>query len=230
MRFADRRAAGRELAARLVEKHRGGQLPDPFVLALPRGGVPVGDEVAKALGAPLDVLVVRMIGAPFNPELGIGALVDDDPPLYDEQALAMLDLTPDRLGAQVARERVELNRREDLYRGRRPAPDLRGRTVIVVDEGLATGVSVRAALTAVRADEPGRVVVAVPVCSTEAYLAISTDIDELVHLHRPLAFRSVGEWYDDFGQVGDDEVVRILRAAFATHRHAVSGPAPRAVR
>lgn len=217
MRFADRRAAGRELAARLVEKHRAEQLPDPFVLALPRGGVPVADEVAKALGAPLDVLVVRKIGAPFNPELGIGALVDDDPPLYDEQALAILDLTPDRLGAQVAAERVELNRREDLYRGRRQAPDLRAKTVIVVDDGLATGVSVRAALTAVRADEPGRIVVAVPVCSTESYLTIGAEVDELLYLHRPLAFRSVGEWYDDFEQVDDDEVVRILRAAFASH-------------
>ncbi|MFF3326702.1 phosphoribosyltransferase [Streptomyces sp. NPDC002889] len=217
MRFPDRRAAGRELAARLVEKQRSGQLTDPFVLALPRGGVPVGDEIATALDAPLDVLVVRKIGAPFNRELGIGALVGDAPPLYDEQALAMLDLTPDRLGAQVAAERAELNRRTDLYRGRRPAPDLRGRTVIVVDDGLATGVTARAALSAVRADQPARVVLAVPVCSTESSLTVGAEVDELLCLHRPLGFRSVGEWYDDFEQIDDNEVIRTLQAAFAAH-------------
>ncbi|QKW48570.1 phosphoribosyltransferase [Streptomyces buecherae] len=215
MLFSDRRAAGRELAAQLADRALHSEVASPFVLALPRGGVPVADEVAKVLHAPLDVLVVRKIGPPFNPELGVGALTGEDPPLYDERALAMLDLTADRLGAQVARARTELHRREDLYRGGRPAPDLRGRTVVLVDDGLATGVTAHAALRAVRRSEPARVVLAAPVCSVEAATALGTEADDVVCAHQPRPFGSVGQWYADFEQVSDDEVIDTLRAAHA---------------
>ncbi|MFF8290052.1 phosphoribosyltransferase [Streptomyces sp. NPDC016309] len=213
MRFQDRRQAGRELAALLVERQRRGRLDDPVVLALPRGGVPVADEVAGALGAPLDVLVVRKIGAPYNPEVGIGALVGDQPPVFDERALSVLGLTPERLGVQVRAERDELHRRERLYRAGRPAPELGGRAVVVVDDGLATGVTARAALRAVRAAAPGRLLLAVPVCSHQAVMALEGEADEIVYAYLPPHFDAVGQWYDDFAQLTDDEVVRTLGAA-----------------
>ncbi|MET9800649.1 phosphoribosyltransferase family protein [Streptomyces sp. NPDC006368] len=213
MLLRDRREAGRELAARLAERQRDGTLTDPIVLALPRGGVPVADEIATALGAPLDVLVVRKIGAPYNPELGVGAVAGEAPPLYDRRTLAALGLTEERLAPTVARERTELRRREELYRGGRPMPDVRGRTVVVVDDGLATGVTARAALRAVRNMAPARVVMAVPVCAAEAARLVAAEADELVYLHQPRPFSSVGQWYLDFDQVGDDEVIRTLTAA-----------------
>ncbi|MFV0127281.1 phosphoribosyltransferase [Streptomyces sp. HMX112] len=213
MLFRDRREAGRRLAARLADRQRSGQLESPVVLALPRGGVPVADEIARTLHAPLDVLVVRKIGAPFNRELGIGALAGEDPPLYDERALTLLGLAPDRLAAQVARERAELRRREALYRGGRPAPELRGRSVVLVDDGLATGVTARAALRAVRAMEPSLVLLAAPVCSDQAATALDAEADDLLCLHRPRHFEAVGQWYEDFTQVRDDEVLAVLSAA-----------------
>jgi putative phosphoribosyl transferase len=161
---------------------------------------------------PLDVLVARKIGAPFSPEVGIGALAGEDPPLYDEQVLAMLDLTPDRLGAQAARERAELHRCEAFYRAGRPKPDLRGREV-VDDDGLATGITARAALRVVRAAKPARVVLAVPVSSAEAAAALQTETDEFVCLLQPRPFGSVGQWYEDFEQVGGEEVTGILKAS-----------------
>ncbi|GGU25065.1 phosphoribosyltransferase [Streptomyces lavendofoliae] len=213
MRFQDRREAGRELAAPLVERQRLGLLADPVVLALPRGGVPVADEVARALGAPLDVLVVRKIGAPFNREVGIGALVGEEPPVFDERALTVLGLTPGRLSDRVDAERREARRREELYRGGRPAPALGGRSVVVVDDGLATGVTARAALRAVRAASPARLLLAVPVCSSQATEALAGEADEIVYVYRPPRFEAVGQWYDDFAQLTDDEVLRTLRAA-----------------
>ncbi|MEV4332731.1 phosphoribosyltransferase family protein [Streptomyces sp. NPDC049597] len=213
MRFRDRRAAGRELAALLVDRLRQERLRAPFVLALPRGGVPVADEIARALGVPLDVVVARKIGAPFNPELGVGALAGEDPPLYDARTMAMLDLTADRLGAQVAAERTELHRREDLYRGRRPAPALHDRTAVVVDDGLATGVTARAAVRAVRGMDPAEIVLAVPVSAKEPAAVLRAEVDDFVCLYTPEVFHSVGQWYEDFGQVGDEEVIGILRAA-----------------
>ncbi|MEE1941235.1 phosphoribosyltransferase family protein [Streptomyces sp. TRM 70361] len=215
MRFHDRRRAGRRLAGPLCELQRAGELENPLVLALPRGGVPVGDEVARALDAPLDVLVARKIGAPFNEELGVGAVAGEGPPLFDERSLALLGLTAGRLASRVERERAEVRRREERYRGGRPAPEVRDRTAVLVDDGLATGVTARAALRAVRARGPARLVLAVPVSSRQAAAALEPEVDRLVCLDRPASFQGVGQWYEDFAQLDDDEVVATLRASAA---------------
>ncbi|MFB9393164.1 phosphoribosyltransferase [Streptomyces coeruleoprunus] len=228
-RFRDRDDAGLRLAERVREQAERQEWPRPFVLALPRGGVPVAAHVARALGAPLDVLVARKIGAPGTPEVGIGAIVANDPPVWDERILRFLDITADQLGAEVAHERTELNRREALYRHGRLAPDLRSRTVVLVDDGLATGVTVRAALRLIRRDAPARVVVAVPVGDSRALAELQEDVDQLVCLSQPADFRAVGLWYDDFTQVADDEVVEILESRLRTGgvgRAPVGGPSP----
>ncbi|CAL9310727.1 putative protein [Streptomyces sp. SudanB25_2051] len=210
LRFEDRRDAGRRLGERIRERAAAQAWPDPVVLALPRGGVPVGEEVARALEAPLDVLVVRKIGLPGQPEVGIGAIAGEAPPLFDERALEMLGITPDELGADVARERAELHRREALYRRGAPAPDLRERAVVLVDDGLATGVTARAAARLLRGEEPERVVLAVPVGDRRATAELRAEVDDVVCLSEPGDFRAVGLWYEDFDQVPDDEVLRIL--------------------
>ncbi|MFI8191847.1 phosphoribosyltransferase [Streptomyces sp. NPDC085946] len=211
MRFRDRRQAGRQLAERLLARQREGALPDPVVLALPRGGVAVAEEVARLLDAPLDVLVVRKIGAPFQEELGVGAMAGDGEPLFDEDALRRLRLSKTELGPVVERERAELRRRERIYRQGRPAPELRGRTVIVVDDGLATGSTARAALRSVRRQDPARLVLAAPVASPEAADLMSAEADEVHCLARPAAFLAVGLWYDDFDQLTDEDVLSALR-------------------
>jgi predicted phosphoribosyltransferase len=210
MRFRDRRQAGRELAARLRERQDQGALPDPVVLALPRGGAAVAVEVAGALDAPLDVLVVRKIGAPFHEEFGVGAMAGDGVPLLDEDALRRLGIDEADLAPVVERERAELRRREQRYRQGRPAPALRGRTVIVVDDGLATGSTARAALRALRAQDPGHLVLAVPVGSTEGVALMRSEADEVVCLHVPAAFMAVGQWYEEFDQLTDDDVLDAL--------------------
>ncbi|MBQ0825176.1 phosphoribosyltransferase [Streptomyces tagetis] len=212
MRFPHRREAGQDLALRLREAASGGDLPRPVVLALPRGGVPVAAEVARALGAPLDVLVVRKIGAPGRPEAGVGALAGEDPPLFDRRTLGLLDLDEADLAADVARERAELRRRTLRYRGERPAPDVRDRTVILVDDGLATGVTARAALRHLRRQAPARLILAVPVGAPETVAALRPEADDVLCLSQPPDFGAVGLWYDDFGQVTDEEVIALLDA------------------
>lgn len=211
MRFPSREEAGQELAVRLLEWASSGDLANVTVLALPRGGVPVGAEIARVMAVPLDVLVVRKIGVPGSPEVGIGAIAGDDPPVFDRTGLRALDLSEDELGAEVAQARAELHRREQVYRGGRPAPDVRGHSVVVVDDGLATGITARAALRHVRRGGPLRLTLAVPVCPPRTAAALRDEADDVVALHQPEQLRSVGEWYSDFHQVSDQEVLDALR-------------------
>jgi len=206
-RFADRRDAGRRLAERLAPL--AGEAP--IVVALPRGGVPVAREVATALGAPLEILAVRKLGAPHNPEYGIGAVAEDGTRVIDAGAVAALGIDGGTLDALIARETAELRRRVDAYRGDRPALDLEGRTAIVVDDGVATGVTDTAALRAVRARRPARAVLAVPVCPPDSAARLSEEADEVICLAMPPLLYGVGQWYRDFSQVTDEEVVAALR-------------------
>jgi putative phosphoribosyl transferase len=212
--FADRADAGVRLADRLADL----AVTDPVVLGLARGGVPIAACVADRLSAPIDVAVARKIGAPGQPEFGIGAVTADGPPRYDEVTLAALGLTPDDLREDCERERAEARRRLRSYRrGREPVP-LAGRDVLLVDDGLATGVTARAALGELRAAGPARLVFAVPVCArgSRDALCAAGDADDVVCLSAPLGFGSVGYWYRDFGQTSDEEVM----AALATRTRA----------
>lgn len=209
-RFRDRREAGRRLAAQLREyAHR----PDVIVLALPRGGVPVGYEVAKALGASLDVFVVRKLGLPGHDELAMGALASGGVRILDEGLVRAARVSEDDIQRVTAMEQAELERREAKYRGNRPVPDVRGKTVILVDDGLATGATMRAAVAALRQEGPARIVVAVPVAAPETCDAFRDVADEIVCAVTPEPFHAVGLWYDDFSQTTDDEVRALLDRA-----------------
>ncbi|MFF7749517.1 phosphoribosyltransferase [Streptomyces sp. NPDC007971] len=212
MRFRDRAEAGRVLAGLLSDLSGRGELPDPLVLALPRGGIAVAAPVARALGAPLDVLVVRKIGAPHHEEFAVGALAPGDAPLFDPDTLDHLGLTEQRLAPVVERERRELARREQRYRGDRPPLDPTGRTVIVVDDGLATGATARAALRHLRNRAPARIVLAVPVGAPDSLDRLAAEADLVICPHRPAAFSAVGQWYDEFEQLTDADVLDVLHA------------------
>jgi putative phosphoribosyl transferase len=205
--FPDRRAAGRMLAARLCEL----ELEAPVVVALPRGGVPVGHEVARALGAPLDVALVRKLGAPRQPELGIGAVGEDGTVILDADTIASLGVTREQIEAIAEREALELERRRRLYRGDDAPVDVSGRTVVLVDDGIATGVTTAAACEMLRERGAERVIVAVPVCARGAIERLRERLGEVVCLQLPSRFRGVGAWYDDFTQTTDDEVIALLR-------------------
>ncbi len=209
--FADRTDAGRRLAARLG--HLDGA--DPVVLALPRGGVPVGFEVAKALRAPLDVLLVRKIGAPFQPELAAGAVVDGAEPVLvrNEEVIRAYGIEEDWIEAEAARQLAEIERRRRLYCGDRPAPSVRGRTAILVDDGIATGTTVRAALRALAKLGPRRRVLAVPVAPPDTLARLRHETEEIVVLEEPEWMAAVGQFYRDFTQTEDEEVVRLLAEA-----------------
>ncbi|MFO0969437.1 MAG: phosphoribosyltransferase [Gemmataceae bacterium] len=210
MLFRDRVHAGRELARRLA---RYAGRDDAIVLALPRGGVPVGFEIAKALRAPLDVFVVRKLGLPDQPELAIGAIASGGVRVVNEDVTRPLGVGPEVLDEVAALEQVVLERRERSFRGDRPAPFVRGRIVILVDDGLATGSTMKAAVQALRMQEPGRIVVAVPVGAAETCAELRHRADEVVCLETPEPFLAVGSWYDDFRQTADEEVQRLLEQA-----------------
>jgi predicted phosphoribosyltransferase len=219
MLFADRFEAGRVLASRLAEFAHG---EDVVVLALPRGGVPVGFEVARALHAPLDVFVVRKLGVPGHEELAMGAIASGGVRVLNRRVVETLGISAEEIERIAAEEQRELERREREYRDGRPRLDVRGRTVILVDDGLATGSSMRVAALALRKKEPARIVVAVPVGSRATCEEFESEVDITVCAVTPEPFFGVGQWYADFRQTSDEEVRELLRRAaqFATPKAA----------
>jgi predicted phosphoribosyltransferase len=207
-RFRDRREAGGWLAAKLAAKYA--NRPDVLVLALPRGGVPVAYEVAHALRAPLDVFLVRKLGVPGHEELAMGAVATGGVRVLNHDIVRALRIPDEVIDAVTAREQAELARRERLYRGDRPPADVRGRTVVLVDDGLATGATMLAAVQALRQQHPARVVVAVPIAPPETCEQLRTEVDEVVCAFTPEPFRAVGLWYEDFTPTTDDEVRDLL--------------------
>lgn len=207
VQYADRAEAGRRLAAALTGAGAGA---DAVVLGLARGGMPVAAQVARGLRAPLDVLVVRKLGVPWRPELGVGAIAEDGDAVVDHRAVAALGLTRTELDRIEAVERAELVRRVRAYRGDRPPVAVDGRTVVLVDDGIATGGTATAAVRAVRARGAARVVLAVPVASAEAVQRVRQEADEVVCPLVPPSFGAVSSWYADFVQVTDDQVVHLL--------------------
>lgn len=188
-------------------------LKNPMVLALPRGGVPVGFEVARTLAAPLDVVVVRKLGVPWQPELAMGAIASGGVRILDEKLIFQQGIPSEEVERIAAREAQEVERRELLYRGNRPALELRNRPVILVDDGLATGSTMLAAVKCVKSLQPSAVIVAVPVASRQACVLIRDEADECVCLATPTPFMAVGEWYQDFRQTSDAEVRELLQQA-----------------
>jgi putative phosphoribosyl transferase len=217
MPFADREDAGRKLAKAL----RSYKTQKPVVLALPRGGVPVAAEVATALDAPLDLILVRKIGVPFQPELAMGAVVDGRAPVIvrNEDVIAVTGVSEEEFAEVRDRELAEIDRRRKLYLGDRPHPELAGHTVIVIDDGIATGATTRAALQAIRSHKPSKLVLAVPVAPTDTLQKLQTDADAVVCLEDHTSFGAIGFYYSNFRQVSDNEVIELLA------RHPVKHPA-----
>ena len=235
MSFLDRSDAGRRLANRTL--HLRGE--DVVVLALPRGGVPVAAEVARALGAPLDVIVVRKLGVPVQPELGMGAIGEGDVRIINPEVVAITHVTDAEIATVERRERAELDRRARRFRGDRPRTPLAGRTAVIIDDGIATGSTARAACQVARAQGAARVVLAVPVAPPSACTALAADADEVICLETPGHFLAIGEWYRDFSQTSDREVVSLLQLGAAERGPAgaartaggsggADGPVPRA--
>jgi len=218
-RFRDRREAGRVLA-KLLDNYAGQD--DVVVVALPRGGVPVGYEVAIATQSPLDVCLVRKLGAPHQPELALGAIASGGVRVLNEQLIRDLDVSTWTIDSLASQEESELNRRESLYRSGAKRIDLRGKTCIMVDDGLATGASMLAAIAATRAMQPHDIVVAVPVASAQTCADMAAYVEEVVCVRTPAVLAGVGMWYDDFDQTSDDEVRDLLaKANTATPSHGV---------
>jgi len=208
MPFIDRTDAGRQLADALASYNT----KNPVVLALPRGGVPVAAEIAKTLAAPLDLILVRKIGVPFQPELAMGAVVDGPSPVVvrNEDVITLSGVSENEFAAIRDRELAEIERRRKTYLGNRPHPELAARTVIVVDDGIATGATIRAALHAVRARKPSKLVLAVPVAPTDALRELRAEADETVCLEDYESFGAIGFFYSDFQQVSDEKVIDLL--------------------
>lgn len=211
--FRDRRSAGKALAQRLAER----KLADPVVLAMPRGGVPVAVEIALALDAPLDLVLVRKIGVPYQPELAAAAVVDGSSPeiVVNEDVVRLAGVERSYIDRQAKEELAEIERRRHAYLEGRPRVPLEGRTLILVDDGIATGASVRAALTALRRKAPGKLILAVPVAPAEALASFGEQVDEVVCLAAPDPFIAIGIHYGDFHQVPDAEVIRLIGEADA---------------
>jgi putative phosphoribosyl transferase len=215
MLFKDRRVAGQILTQKLdAYSNRS----DVLVFALPRGGVPVAYEIAQGLNVPLDVIVVRKLGVPDQEELAMGAIASGGVRILNEQILSQLDISDDRIARIALNEERELERRERLYRGEQPLPDLQGYTVIVVDDGLATGATMWAAIVALRKLKPARMAIAVPVAAPQTYQDLQDQVDEIVCIAQPSPFYSVGLWYEDFPQVTDNEVCELLTQAANSQR------------
>ena len=205
--YRDRVEAGRFLAEKLTDY---ADRPDVLVLALPRGGVPVAFEVARALGVPLDVFLVRKLGVPGHEELAMGAIASGGVRILNKDVVRSLRLLPEDIDAVAVREWDELHRRERDYRDDRPAPDVRGRTVILIDDGLATGSTMRGAVAALRRQGPSRLVVAVPIAAPSTCQELRDEVDEVICARTPEPFHAVGQWYQDFSQTSDKEVRDLL--------------------
>lgn len=217
VKFEDRADAGRQLAARLDARD---WQRLPVVVGLPRGGVPVAAQVSRALRAPLDILLVRKVGAPWQPELAVAAVAEGDPPVVeiDPQTLQWTGTTTEYVQSQVPRHLAEIERRRAAYLGGRPRPAWREQTVILVDDGIATGTTVRAAVLALRRHQPHDVILAAPVASTEAVELLRPLVDDLVCLQVPPGFGAVGMYYHNFDQTTDDEVLAALQHAASAAR------------
>ncbi len=222
--FRDRHEAGERLAAGLVEYR---SRPDVLVVAVPRGGVPVAYEVARSLGAPLDVMVVRKLGLPGQPELAMGAIASGGVRVLNPEVVRALQIPGRIIDTVAARETAELERRERMYRGERPCEDPTGRTVILVDDGLATGSSMQAAIAALRARRAASIVVAVPVGPPTTCQEIARLADGFVCLDQPSFFTAVGEWYENFAPTTDEEVRQLLESSLAFRAPTASPPAGR---
>jgi putative phosphoribosyl transferase len=209
MIFGNRREAGRQLALALA--NRGYKGENLLVLGIPRGGLVVADEVAKALSAVLDVIIARKLRAPYQPELGIGAVVDGDHVLLNEELARAVGASQDYLNREIAFQKEEIERRLRFYRNHRPAPEIVGKTVIVVDDGIATGYTFRASLESLRRRYPDRLVAAAPVAARDSVEMLTSFADEIICLNTPQAFYAVGAWYQNFGQISDEEAAAILR-------------------
>jgi putative phosphoribosyl transferase len=218
--FRDRHEAGRQLGIELAKLN----LHEPVVLALPRGGVPVAAEVAKALDAPLDLIIVRKVGAPGNPELAVAAIVDGDPPdvVLNREIVEAYSLDDDELAALIKRERPELERRRLAYRGERPPLSVAGRTAIVVDDGAATGTTMKVAIRALERRSAREIIVAIPVAPPDTVADLAREADRVVCLSQPARFLALGYHYRSFPQLSDEEVTAALREAASRSQR--SGP------
>lgn len=209
-RFLDRHDAGRQLARKLSKY---ADQENVILLALPRGGVPVACEIAQIIKAPMDLLIVRKLGMPGEEELAIGAIASGGIRILNEDIIDILGINQMTVDRVTDQETAELQRREQQYRGGRPTPDLRDRKVILVDDGLATGATMLAAIRSVRTQHPAQVIVAIPTASTQAVYLLRQEVDEVLYVMTPEPFEGVGRWYEDFAQTTDDEVRALLKAA-----------------
>lgn len=209
-KYRNRQEAGKILGHEL---HAYANRKDVIVLALPRGGVPVGFEIAKALNVPLDIFIVRKLGVPGHSELAMGALASGGEPLFNEDIINSLRISKEEIDAVIAQEKQELKRRETVYRGNRPFPTIKGKTIILVDDGIATGATIRAAIQALKGMNPASLIVAVPVADKHLSENMEPLVDRFVCPMRPLQFYAVGIWYDDFQQTEDEEVFALLKEA-----------------